>query len=77
MAARSASSAHSLEGFFSIFKPRTGWYLAAHEAEFDFRMNTRAKLGINDMPGTKQLVKGKSLAVIEQSAFDWMLKRKR
>lgn len=47
---------NTLEGFFSIFKRGlVGVYqhmdkkhLDRYLAEFDFRMNTRAKLGIND-----------------------------
>jgi len=47
---------NTLEGFFSVFKRGlVGVYqhmdkkhLDRYLAEFDFRMNTRAKLGIND-----------------------------
>lgn len=63
---------NTLEGFFSIFKRGlVGVYqhmdnkhLDRYLAEFDFRMNTRAKLGINDMQRTSialQGVRGKRL----------------
>jgi transposase-like protein len=57
---------NTLEGFFSIFKRGlVGVYqhmdkahLDRYLAEFDFRMNTRAKLGINDMQRTGIAVAG-------------------
>jgi len=63
---------NTLEGFFSIFKRGIiGLYQHGESkhfdrylAEFDFRQNTRAKLGINDTQRTAialQGVKGKRL----------------
>jgi hypothetical protein len=63
---------NTLEGFFSVFKRGIiGVYqhidakhFARYAAEFDFRMNTRAKLGISDTDRTEialQGVKGKRL----------------
>jgi transposase-like protein len=57
---------NTLEGFFSIFKRGlVGVYqhmdkkhLDRYLAEFDFRMNTRAKLGINDTQRTGMAVVG-------------------
>ncbi len=57
---------NTLEGFFSIFKRGlVGTYqhmdkahLDRYLAEFDFRMNTRAKLGINDAQRTAIAVQG-------------------
>lgn len=57
---------NTLEGFFSIFKRGlVGVYqhmdkkhLNRYLAEFDFRMNTRAKLGINDAQRTGMAVAG-------------------
>ena len=57
---------NTLEGFFSIFKRGlVGVYqhmdnkhLDRYLAEFDFRMNTREKLGINDAQRTGLAVKG-------------------
>jgi transposase-like protein len=57
---------NTLEGFFSIFKRGlVGTYqhidekhLSRYLAEFDFRQNTRAKLGISDMHRTYLAVKG-------------------
>jgi transposase-like protein len=57
---------NTLEGFFSIFKRGlVGVYqhmdknhLNRYLAEFDFRMNTRAKLGINDAQRTAIAVQG-------------------
>jgi hypothetical protein len=57
---------NTLEGFFSIFKRGlVGVYqhmdkkhLDRYLAEFDFRMNTRAKLGINDHVRTGIAVAG-------------------
>jgi transposase-like protein len=57
---------NTLEGFFSIFKRGlVGVYqhmdnkhLDRYLAEFDFRMNTREKLGINDAQRTGIAVKG-------------------
>jgi hypothetical protein len=57
---------NTLEGFFSIFKRGlVGVYqhmdknhLDRYLAEFDFRMNTRAKLGINDTQRTGMAVAG-------------------
>jgi transposase-like protein len=57
---------NTLEGFFSIFKRGlVGVYqhmdkkhLNRYLAEFDFRMNTRAKLGISDLQRTGFAVRG-------------------
>jgi transposase-like protein len=57
---------NTLEGFFSIFKRGlVGVYqhmdkkhLDRYLAEFDFRMNTRAKLGINDQQRTGMAIAG-------------------
>jgi transposase-like protein len=57
---------NTLEGFFSIFKRGLiGTYqhmdskhLSRYLAEFDFRQNTRAKLGINDTQRTAIAVQG-------------------
>lgn len=57
---------NTLEGFFSIFKRGlVGTYqhmdnkhLHRYLAEFDFRMNTRAKLGISDGERTRIAMKG-------------------
>ena len=57
---------NTLEGFFSIFKRGlVGTYqhmdkkhLNRYLAEFDFRMNTRAKLGINDAQRTGMAITG-------------------
>ena len=57
---------NTLEGFFSIFKRGlVGVYqhmdkkhLDRYLAEFDFRMNTRAKLGIDDAQRTGIAVEG-------------------
>jgi hypothetical protein len=57
---------NTLEGFFSIFKRGlVGVYqhmdkahLDRYLAEFDFRMNTRAKLGISDTQRTALAVAG-------------------
>jgi transposase-like protein len=57
---------NTLEGFFSIFKRGlVGTYqhmdnkhLHRYLAEFDFRMNTRAKLGISDAERTSIAMKG-------------------
>jgi hypothetical protein len=59
---------NTLEGFFSIFKRGiVGTYqhidakhFDRYLAEFDFRMNTRAKLGINDVQREAIAVKGAS-----------------
>ena len=70
--ARGDVHTNTLEGFFSIFKRGIiGVYqhidakhFDRYLAEFDFRMNTRAKLGINDSQRTDialQGVKGKRL----------------
>jgi transposase-like protein len=70
--ARGDVHTNTLEGFFSIFKRGlVGVYqhmdkkhLDRYLAEFDFRMNTRAKLGINDVQRTHialQGAKGKRL----------------
>jgi len=70
--ARGDVHTNTLEGFFSIFKRGlVGVYqhmdkkhLDRYLAEFDFRMNTRAKLGINDLQRTAIAVasaKGKRL----------------
>lgn len=45
-----------LEGFFSVFK--RGMVGVYQHAEFDFRQNTRAKLGINDVQREAIAVKG-------------------
>jgi transposase-like protein len=57
---------NTLEGFFSIFKRGlVGVYqhmdkkhLDRYLAEFDFRMNNRAKLGIDDLQRSENAVKG-------------------
>jgi len=57
---------NTLEGFFSVFKRGlVGVYqhvdkkhLDRYLAEFDFRYNTRAKLGINDAERTDRAIKG-------------------
>ena len=57
---------NTLEGFFSIFKcGLVGTYqhmdnkhLDRYLAEFDFRQNNRANLGINDMQRTEFAVRG-------------------
>jgi transposase-like protein len=57
---------NTLEGFFSIFKRGlVGVYqhmdkkhIDRYLAEFDFRMNTRTKLGINDMQRTGIAIEG-------------------
>jgi transposase-like protein len=57
---------NTAEGFFSLFKRgMVGIYqhvesqhLARYLAEFDFRMNNRAKLGVNDEMRTENAVKG-------------------
>ncbi len=70
--ARGDVHTNTLEGYFSIFKRGlVGVYqhmdkkhLDRYLAEFDFRMNTRAKLGINDVQRSEialQGVKGKRL----------------
>jgi hypothetical protein len=70
--ARGSVHTNTLEGFFSVFKRGIiGVYqhvdakhFDRYLAEFDFRMNTRAKLGINDSQRTDialQGVKGKRL----------------
>jgi transposase-like protein len=64
--ARGDVHTNTLEGFFSIFKRGlVGVYqhmdkkhLDRYLAEFDFRQNTRAKLGINDMQRTRMAVAG-------------------
>ena len=64
--ARGDVHTNTLEGFFSIFKRgMIGVYqhidakhFERYVAEFDFRMNTRAKLGINDVQRTAIAVKG-------------------
>jgi transposase-like protein len=64
--ARGDVHTNTLEGFFSIFKRGlVGVYqhmskkhLDRYLAEFDFRMNTRAKLGINDAQRTGIAVAG-------------------
>jgi transposase-like protein len=64
--ARGDVHTNTLEGFFSIFKRGlVGVYqhmdkkhLDRYLAEFDFRMNTRAKLGINDTQRTGIAVEG-------------------
>lgn len=63
---RDEAHTNTLEGFFSIFKRGlVGTYqhmdkrhLDRYLAEFDFRQNTRAKLGINDEDRTGLAVKG-------------------
>jgi hypothetical protein len=57
---------NTLEGFFSIFKRGlTGVYqhcesqhLHRYLAEFDFRYNNRAKLGIDDTDRTVNAIRG-------------------
>jgi transposase-like protein len=64
--ARGDVHTNTLEGFFSIFKRGlVGVYqhmdknhLDRYLAEFDFRMNTRAKLGINDTQRAAMAVQG-------------------
>jgi transposase-like protein len=64
--ARGDVHTNTLEGFFSIFKRGlVGVYqhmdkkhLDRYLAEFDFRMNTRIKLGINDLQRTAIAVEG-------------------
>jgi transposase-like protein len=64
--ARGDVHTNTLEGFFSIFKRGlVGVYqhmdkkhLDRYLSEFDFRMNTRAKLGINDAQRTGMAVAG-------------------
>ena len=64
--ARGDVHTNTLEGFFSIFKRGlVGVYqhmdkkhLDRYLSEFDFRMNTRAKLGINDLQRTAIAVEG-------------------
>jgi transposase-like protein len=64
--ARGDVHTNTLEGFFSIFKRGlVGTYqhmdkkhLDRYLAEFDFRMNTRAKLGISDTQRTAMAMKG-------------------
>jgi transposase-like protein len=64
--ARGDVHTNTLEGFFSIFKRGlVGVYqhmdkkhLDRYLAEFDFRMNTRAKLGVNDMQRAGIAVEG-------------------
>jgi transposase-like protein len=64
--ARGDVHTNTLEGFFSIFKRGIiGVYqhidakhFERYAAEFDFRMNTRAKLGINDSDRTEIALKG-------------------
>jgi hypothetical protein len=66
--ARDDVHTNTLEGFFSIFKRgMIGVYqhvdakhFDRYLAEFDFRMNTRAKLGIDDVQRTALAVKGAS-----------------
>lgn len=63
--ARGDVHTNTLEGYFSIFKRGlVGTYqhmdkrhLQRYLAEFDFRMNTRAKLGVNDIQRTKIALK--------------------
>jgi hypothetical protein len=64
--ARGDVHTNTLEGFFSVFKRGLiGVYqhidskhFERYAAEFDFRMNTRAKLGINDVQREAIAVKG-------------------
>jgi hypothetical protein len=64
--ARGDVHTNTLEGFFSIFKRgMVGTYqhcdakhLHRYLAEFDFRYNNRAKLGINDVARTVNAMKG-------------------
>jgi hypothetical protein len=63
---RGVASTNTLEGFFSVLKRGlVGIYqhvdkkhLDRYLAEFDFRQNTRAKLGINDVQRTAHAVQG-------------------
>lgn len=63
---RDEAHTNTLEGFFSIFKRGlVGTYqhmdkrhLDRYLAEFDFRQNTRAKLGFDDQARTSEAVKG-------------------
>lgn len=70
---------NTLEGFFSLFKRGLiGIYqhvdkrhLDRYLAEFDFRQNTRAKLGIDDVQRTQHLIRatvGKRLTYLDSSA---------
>ena len=64
--ARGDVHTNTLEGFFSIFKRGlVGTYqhmdkkhLDRYLAEFDFRQNTRAKLGVNDLQRTGFAIQG-------------------
>jgi hypothetical protein len=77
--ARGDVHTNTLEGFFSIFKRGlVGVYqhmdkkhLDRYLAEFDFRMNTRAKLGINDVQRTGMAVAGaaRQAAPVQNSSF--------
>lgn len=57
---------NSLEGFFSVFKREmigtyqhvSGEHLHRYTAEFDFRQNTREKLGYNDVSRADAALKG-------------------
>jgi len=63
---RGDAHTNTLEGFFSVFKRGLiGVYqhvdkkhLDRYLAEFDFRFNTRAKLGINDTQRTDRAIRG-------------------
>lgn len=63
---RGDAHTNTLEGFFSVFKRGLiGVYqhidqkhIDRYLAEFDFRYNTRAKLGINDVERTDRAIKG-------------------
>lgn len=77
--ARGDVHTNTLEGFFSIFKRGIiGVYqhveskhFARYLAEFDFRHNTREKLGINDIERTNHALRGmvgKRLTYLDSSA---------
>jgi transposase-like protein len=64
--ARGSASTNTIEGFFSVFKRgMIGTYqhcdsrhLRRYLAEFDFRYNARAKLGVNDQQRASRAVMG-------------------
>jgi len=50
---------NTAEGYFSIFKRGlVGTYQHSYLAEFDFRMNNRVALGVNDDVRTERAIKG-------------------
>lgn len=64
--ARGDARTNTLEGFYSVFKRRmkgvyqhcADHHLHRHVAEFDFRYNSRTKLGINDSERTERALRG-------------------